>query len=155
MKMPPARQVDDLMPARIIWDKPPNYNAIVARFGVLPYGVIFAWGDRIYIPDRVPLPPQLVAHEDVHRRRQGDDPQAWWDHYLVDASFRLSEEIVAHVAEYRAYCDRHKGVQKRAKYLTVVTQRMASPIYGSLMSAARAREIILGVLKEIKGLPIR
>ena len=58
---------------RIIYDRPPLFEEINARFK-LPSGVIFAWGDIIYNPTRVHIPPSLMAHEAVHGRRQAGDP---------------------------------------------------------------------------------
>ena len=60
---------------RIVCAHPPMIEEIRARFKFPAGGaVIFAWGDTIYNPQGVDIPPQLIAHEDVHGRRQNGDP---------------------------------------------------------------------------------
>ncbi len=57
----------------IVNDWPTNIAAIRA---VLPVtrGNIFAYGGKIYSPGSKTLAPELIAHEQVHFRQQGDDP---------------------------------------------------------------------------------
>ena len=60
-----------------------------------------AYNGCIYNPSGKIIPPALIAHEEVHLKRQvmhGAD--IWWDHYLRDSAFRYHEELLAHVAEF-------------------------------------------------------
>ena len=77
---------------RIVYESPPLFDEISARFKLPPKGVIFAWGDIIYNPSRIDIPHQLIAHEAVHSRRQDGDPEGWWRRYLVDDVFRLDPD---------------------------------------------------------------
>jgi hypothetical protein len=136
----------------VVHGRPPNYEAIVAVFpGAALPGVIFAYGDRVYAPGAggrprpFVLPPELHAHEAVHLERQAGCPEPWWERYLADTAFRLEEEILAHCAEYRAYCARHPNRVKQAQALAGIAAKLAAPLYGGLISAEDAREAILRV----------
>lgn len=109
---------------------PPNFTEIVKRFPAVKrrLGVIFAYGDRIYNPSGVMLPPEIMAHETVHCERQSD-PVAWWARYFEDREFRLEEELLAYHAEYVKHVQLTASPLKREFYLAVCAEKMASPIY--------------------------
>ena len=128
---------------RIVIDRPPNFARIAAVFDLRRYpGAIFCYGNTIFHPTGAPLSDALIAHESVHSMRQGNDPEAWWERYLADPAYRLAEEIPAHQAEWRTFCAGGYGRQERRRYLAVIAGRLASPLYGGIISASRAREII-------------
>lgn len=131
---------------RVIVGKPPLWEAIDSTFHVAGKPVIFSWGPVIFNPMGVSISRELMAHEAIHGERQGDDEAGilrWWDRYILDPAFRLAEELPAHQAEYRAYCKRHGS--GRDKFLRGVAERLASPLYGNLLtSAAASRSIIEG-----------
>lgn len=114
--------------------RPPNFDAIVK---VLPKasepGVMFAYGDKVYFPGgKGPLTRELNDHEAVHLERQSHDGvEAWWERYLTDTSFRFNEELLAHRAEYRTYCNRHLNPVKRAQFLRTIAKRLASDLYAT------------------------
>lgn len=118
---------------------PPNYAAINRAFKVRGKPVIFCYGDTIYNPGRIKVPPQLLVHEAVHSRRQGADPAGWWERYIEDPQFRLEEEIPAHQAEFADLCDR--GVATPEAWNAIVG-RLASPLYGQLIDVVTARSLI-------------
>jgi hypothetical protein len=115
---------------RIVHEVPPLFDEISARFNLAGKSVIFAWGGVIYNPDRVNIPPQLMAHEAVHGRRQAGDPEGWWRRYLVDDVFRLEEETLAHIAEYQSLLGMSPNRQRRRSCLKTTARRMAAPFYG-------------------------
>ena len=134
----------------VVHGRPPNYEAIVAVFpGAALPGVIFAYGDHIYAPGKggraapFMLSPALQAHEQVHCERQGGHPEPWWERYLIDPVFRLEEELLAHRAEYRAYCARHVNSRKQAQALAGIAVKLAAPLYGGLISPEDAQRAIL------------
>jgi hypothetical protein len=134
------------MPLEVVNGRPPNYEAIVALFpGAAHPGVLFAYGNRIYTPGGRRPTPALQAHERVHCERQGDRPDPWWDRYLVDPGFRLEEELLAHRAEYRAYCARHANRVKQARMLDWIAEKLAAPLYGGLISREDAKKAILSI----------
>jgi len=79
-------------------EKPPNniYEKCRERFGVdWDKGIIFTYGDTIYC--KSPISDDLKVHEATHIRQQreiGED--IWWERYLKDKDFRLSQEVEAY-----------------------------------------------------------
>src|SRR5258706_9764493 len=97
-------------PMRILVEYPPNYVQVTSTFPAAAYpGVIFAWGDIIYNPSDIIVTRELVAHEEIHCIQQAGYPVQWWHRYLDSATFRFDQELPAHQAEYRAYCNRHNN----------------------------------------------
>jgi hypothetical protein len=133
----------------IINARPPAYiwDECDRRFGVSRrVGVIFACGDTVYNPSGVDLTSALMAHEGVHGARQAVYPGGvfgWWDRYLIDPAFRLTEEIPAHVAELRTYLAA-ADLSRPARRLQIkaVAARLASPLYGRLISFDKAKELL-------------
>lgn len=148
------------MEQKIIKDYPPLFSAIAdALPGARSKGVIFSWGDEIYNPSGAEIPPQLLAHEAVHGIRQkAEGVEEWWRRYMTEPSFRLAEELPAHVAEYIAIMQMCSVNRKqRRAYLAQMSKRLAGPLYGRLMTVNRARKLILDstrfYLGATRGLP--
>lgn len=125
----------------IVRDFPPNIDAIKAVFPIRGRGVIFAYGSTIYNPEGRPVPPHLLAHEAVHGKRQGDDIDGWWEQYLTDPTFRLTEEVAAHVAEYRHIIGIGNRAEKR-KALASIAARLAGPLYGRIITLNEAKALL-------------
>lgn len=109
-------------------------------------GVIFTWGDTIYNPSGITVSNELKAHEGVHFSRQTNHTPAiegWWRRYIADVEFRLAEELPAHRAEYQAFRNRVRCFRSRISFVTALSARLASPLYGSLITPAKARSLIL------------
>jgi hypothetical protein len=125
---------------RIVVDRPPNYDAIVRAFGTLPPGVIFAYGDAVYSPSGEELPPDLVAHEQVHLRQQAavGGPEPWWSRYLAEPTFRLEQELEA----YRVQIAFHTDRPSRRACLRRVARDLARPMYGRIVTAEQARRLL-------------
>lgn len=132
----------------IVHAYPPNIDAIDAVFKVRGRkGVIFTYGEKIYVPDGGDVSPELRSHEGVHYSRQTNDVrkiEAWWDRYLVDPEFRLTEELPAHRAEYKQFRAAHRDPNARIRFLHQVAARLSGPLYGGLIkSQSHARRLIL------------
>ncbi len=128
---------------RIVFERPPLFDLINAKFHIAGRPVIFAWGDIIYNPQRMPVPSHLMAHESVHGQRQGSDIEGWWHHYIDDPGFRLAEEILGHRAEYRHLLEQCSNRHARRTYLKQTAKRLSSPLYGGVVTAAKARGLLL------------
>lgn len=127
----------------IVHDYPPNYADIIKVFPqAINREVVFAYGDIIYNPLKVAIPPEIIIHENVHRLRQEEygGADAWWQKYLTDLNFRLMEELLAHRAEYQALCERVPNRKMRRGCLKYVAKKLASPLYGGLISAKLAEK---------------
>lgn len=124
---------------------PPNIAEICKVFpGVQRPGVIFSYAPDVYVPGGHTLPPSLVAHESVHVERQlVMGVEAWWDKYLVDTRFRYDEELLAHRAEYHSLKENAPTRQMRRAALKIVAKRLASGLYGKLVTPAQAADDII------------
>lgn len=140
---------------KIIPALPPNIDELDRVFGVrkmLETGPVwFAWGDRIYNPNRVDIPPAIMVHEKVHcdRQMRYGSPELWWPEYMRLPEFRLAEEIPAHQAEYEWWRQkahtlrRIKGWRSPMDYhLAHIAMRLAGPMYGSLVPLSEAKRLI-------------
>lgn len=133
----------------IIVGRPPNFDDIAA---ILPAArgknVYFTFGDTIFNPGGVCLTPSVLAHEHVHsqQQRRFGTPNAWWGHYLADATFRFQEELEAHAVEFLT-ATRGGGRTDRRRYLAAVAERLSSPLYGKLMSKSKAADHIAAMVE--------
>ena len=131
------------MTQQIVMANPPMIDQIDKRFGVKNRtGIIYSWGDKIYNPSGVVISPQLIAHESVHGLRQGEKIAEWWEQYIDDPKFRLAEEIPAHQAEYEYLVTHAPSRQLRRAALKQTAQRLAAPLYGRMITVAKAKRIL-------------
>lgn len=131
---------------KIVKAFPPNFSAIAKVFPVKGKpGILYAYGKRLYNPSMIPVTPWIAAHEQVHMDRQIKDPGVvkWWEHYLTDMDFRLEEEALAHRAEFLEF-DKWHTPQDSEHYLGTIAKRLASPLYGSMLSEMKAVQLITG-----------
>lgn len=120
---------------------PPNIDEIREHFP-LSGAELFAYDNVIYNPSKMDIPPWLVDHEKVHFRQQGKDPVGWWRRYFDDEVFRYQQELEAHQIEYQSFCKYNPDRNIRSIYLQLISQRLASKMYGSLVTVAQARREI-------------
>lgn len=121
---------------------PPNLAQIETAFGPVGPTVIFTYAPHIYVPNGDRLSKPLIAHEEVHLRQQCDDPEMWWERYLADPEFRFQEELEAHRAEWATARRIIRDRNRSARILTAIARRLASPLYGSLVSFREAKAAI-------------
>ncbi len=130
----------------IVFGLPPMFAEINARFHVRGKPVIFSWGDMIYNPTRITIPPQLMVHEAMHGERQEQHGvEDWWRDYIDSPAFRLEEEILAHQVEYRYLMRESANRRARRSGLKQVAKRLAGPLYGGMISPAKAQKLLLDV----------
>lgn len=124
---------------------PPNYAEICRVFPAARRpGVVFAYGDKIFVPSGIELSHDLKVHEAVHCIRQKEIGVAfWWDKYLTDDRFRYHEELMAHRAEYRSMTRGNPNRNQRRAALKIVAQRLASPLYGGKGGWKKAADDIM------------
>jgi len=133
---------------KIITAYPPNFTKIARAFPVKGKpGILYSWGDRIYNPSGISIPPWLIAHEEIHGQQQ-ETPgvERWWDNYLDDTQFRLEQEVEAHRREYQWIADpeHHLEPHVQERYLFQMAERLASPLYGYLVTLDHAYALIKG-----------
>lgn len=126
---------------RTVQAYPPNWDAI--KIILKPIGhEIFCYGNTIYNPSGRSVTPDIERHEEVHSEQQGSNPDAWWNKYLSDKTFRLACEIEAYGEQWLFA----KENVKDAKLLAWVKENMAmalcGPSYGGLISYGEAESKI-------------
>lgn len=129
---------------KIIFDNPPNYADIAARFGAEAIkNAVFTFGDTIYAPTGVSeLPPDLIAHEEAHSLQQSEmGVKNWWDLYFTDASFRLSAELDAYREQYR-YAVENYDRPRRRQLLKRISKDLSRPMYGRIIDKHQAEVMI-------------
>lgn len=126
---------------KIVKALPPNFQAIKAVFPMaIKPTVIFAYGDIIYNPSGKAIPPEIIAHEEVHGKRQLEmGVELWWERYLTDKQFRYDEELLAHREEYKQHCKLYTSRAHRRSGLILIARRLCSPLYGSVVNMEKAK----------------
>lgn len=129
--------------SQVLYELPPNYDQITAAIPAVRKNkaIVFVYAPNIYSPAGIELRPDLVAHEEVHVTRQGDDPAGWWDKYLVDKDFRLREELIAYQAQYK-YMEVHYDRTKRRAILASIAKDLSGPMYGGIITKQQAIKLI-------------
>lgn len=131
---------------RIVKANPPNFEQIAAVFPHVKTaeGVLYCYGDAIYNPSGAYVPPQLIAHEQVHSAQQGAAVEMWWEEYLTLPTRRFEYELTAHQAEYAAFKKLVKNREERRTYLHAIAKRLSGPLYNEMISLEDAKREILG-----------
>lgn len=125
-------------------ERPPNFDKIrkVFPLSIAP-GVVFSYGDKIFVNSKNELPPEILAHERVHCERQlAMGVEAWWDQYLVDPQFRYKEELLAHQVEYTFLRGLYPGQARKKSILKHVAGKLSSRLYGPMVSLEQAKKAL-------------
>lgn len=126
---------------KVLFEQPPIISEARIAFR-LPDTMIFAYAPYIYNPGRHRIDEPLYTHESHHIQQQGTNPQAWWQRYLHDVNFRLSQEIPAYQMQYRAAKGFIKDRNKLHLYLVNLASDLSGPIYGDLLRFQDAYDAI-------------
>lgn len=132
---------------------PPNYEEIVKTLTPSDRAV-FTWGDTVFAPQLAPgseLPPDLMVHEEVHEKQQGNDPEDWWRKYLDDPDFRLEQELQAYGVQYAWVNALDVKRDGKDKFLDMIAGDLSSPMYGLHLTHAEAVSKIRNKAKEVIG----
>ena len=121
---------------------PPNFDKIKVVFPNLPSGVIFTYGDILYNPSKSGIPDHLRIHEKTHMVQQGDDPEGWWDRYLSDKEFRISQEVEAYRKQYRFFKSTCKIKSRIPTFLEKIVKDLSGMIYGNIIGFEEAKKLI-------------
>ena len=130
----------------VIQDWPPHIDQVRFWLPAVTENNIFAYDRKIYSPSGTRLPPWLIEHEKVHFYQQEafGSNEDWWDKFLMEPSFRLTMEIPAHKMEWRVWlATRQRSRNERRVTLKAICKRLSSPMYGGIITAAKAKKAIL------------
>lgn len=127
-------------------EKPPIWENARAVFRINLDTVIFSYGDTIYNPGKVEIPPDIMIHEMVHIGQQKgnrEDAALWWGKYMRDAEFRLSQEVEAYGKQYWYICTK-KSQDKRVQWnvLKRFAEILSGPLYAGCVGLPRAIQLI-------------
>lgn len=136
------------MTQRQVFELPPNHAKIEAAFPMIKgrSGILYSYGDCLYNPDKVIVPPWLVIHESIHEIQQRAlGPDMWWDRYLTDSAFRLQVEVEACREEFKAFCGHVPAPNRiaRARHRDLICERLASGAYGYMIRKKDAKALLL------------
>lgn len=88
------------MSSKIVLKFPPNYTEIKDYLNP-PVESIYAYDNVIYNPSERQIFEDEEIHEQVHFKQQGKQPKIWWNKYIRDKDFRLSQELEAYATQYQ------------------------------------------------------
>jgi len=126
---------------KVIYSNPPNYEDIEAKFHP-GKSVVYTYGDTLYNPYNAPLNHPLMVHEQTHAMQQGDDPKSWWNRYIDDPIYRVSQEVEAYRNQYVAFCKIKKDRNARARFLYILASDLSGEVYGRCVSFPEAHQKI-------------
>jgi len=130
----------------IIKDFPPNYALLKQVFKITDK-VLFCYGDKIYNPNNLYVDPIVIAHEEVHSKQQGDEPDKWWQRYIVDSAFRWTQELEAYQKQFLEIKKKFKDRNKQTEFLYILANDLSSPTYGGVCSI---QEALMAIRDNIK-----
>src|SRR5258708_20624657 len=126
---------------------PPNIKDILRVFNLDGLYVVFTYGDTLYNPSGSDIPTHLMKHEETHMRQQAImGIKEWWDMYLSNQMFRLSQEVEAYHNQFQYYCRNKKDHYKQAVFLDDLASDLSSAMYGNIVSREEARTLIAAPL---------
>lgn len=130
---------------KIIFEYPPNIAKIREFFDIKDKGVVFAYGDILYVPNGGEIEKHLLIHEETHEKQmRGWDPKVWWDKYLTDKGFRLSQEVEACRNQFKYIKSRYKDKDLLSRVLAEMAENLSGRVYGYMVSFKKAKRLIKG-----------
>lgn len=127
----------------ILVENPPNYKLLKEALPLVKEN-LFCYGDTIYNPHNNYVDPIVEKHEAVHSRQQGNNPEEWWQRYIVDSAFRFTQEAEAYQDQYKNLRKITKDRNKLFRWLHQLAIDLSSPVYGSVCSYQEAIKVIKG-----------
>lgn len=123
---------------------PPNYQEIIEHFPTVENmtGVIFTYGNKLYVPGGENIPDDLMKHEETHQRQQMEmGIDEWWNRYFEDAEFRLDQEVEAYRNQYKYARENYDRADYR-QLLKKIAKDLSRPMYGSIINKKEAVKLI-------------
>lgn len=122
---------------------PPNFHDIkrILPDNYADFRPVFCYGDTIYNPFELDIPPDVEFHEQVHSSQQGINPESWYFKYLNDKNFRKEQELEAYARQYN-FVKKHTNNKIAKECLNEVAGSFASPLYSLGISYGEAESAI-------------
>lgn len=131
--------------------KPPNLKKIRQAFPHMnPNSTLFAYGEILYNPGKIKVSPDMWEHEETHYKQQKNYTKTskmsgldeWWDRYMRDESFRLSQEIEAYRAQFKMIKQMILIDSICLKLLDTLAKHLSGPMYGNMIGFEEAKRTI-------------
>jgi hypothetical protein len=132
---------------KVKFEYPPNIDSICAAFQINPQ-TVFTYGDTIYDPHKLPLSVDVIEHERVHMKQQGDKPALWWGKYLREPAFRIDQEAQAYGRQYQVICQKITNPQKLFEFRMLLAKTLSGPLYGDATGRSEAMILIQSYAQE-------
>lgn len=86
----------------------------------------------------------LIVHEETHRDQQMSylTPGEWWEKYLEDPEFRLSQEVEAYRNQYREFIKKCHDRNKIFLFVHRIAGDLSSSLYGNMIDYQKAIKLI-------------
>lgn len=125
---------------KILETFPPNIQHIEMILGdVSIHRPVFTYGEVIHNPYKITITPDIEAHEEAHSKRQGTQPEVWWNLYLTSKEFRLEEEIVGYGTQMAFIKNMpHMNGKLLEWFKEKTAQALSSSLYGNLCTYGEA-----------------
>lgn len=101
---------------------PPNVDLIRMVLGTIPQDAVFTYGDTIYKMMDVELPEDVLSHEKVHEKQQGNKVDIWWKNWLENKVFRYQQELEAYAHQYKSQKDEYSAVGQKQYLMHLANQ---------------------------------
>lgn len=125
-------------------EKPKIYETLKKKFGInWETGIAITYGDTCHSKNE--LPPDLVAHEEVHVAQQRMfGPEAWWTTYIEDPDFRLRQEVEAYRAQVKYLNDHTELMSRNERRYRIRNMAidLNSHVYGFVVNFEEALKLI-------------
>ncbi len=125
---------------RIVKENSPNIEELKLFFPI-DGNQYFPFGDKLYNPSGEEIPPDILHHEGIHSKQQGDNSMWWWHEYIINRDFRLKQEVEAYAKQYlfvkKLY--KNKGVKEA---LEEFAENLSSPLYRLGITRSHAETLI-------------
>ena len=126
-------------------EKPKIYQKLAEKFGVdWDNNLIITYGDTIHCKIKN-LEPHVIIHEEVHIKQQKEYGVAeWWNRYIDDEVFRLSQEVEAYKKQVNYIREHTEDMnrQRRRIWLKQIAIWLSGPMYGNLLTYEKAVEVL-------------
>ena len=125
-------------------EKPKIYDRLHKEFGIdWEQGFCIVWGDVCH--SKYDVRPDLFAHEETHSNQQMIlGPEIWWNAYINDTEFRLSQEVEAYRNQIKYIKEHTREMSRPVRRFAIDTmcKQLASSVYGNIISYKKAKELL-------------